>query len=138
MKCLTIQLAVLFLAGCSDSVTERYATIADARKAGLFERGWLPDALPSSTRDIEARNDLDLNVSAGEFVVARSDIDSFTARLQPYSAEAADADMHLASYLQAKEKEGLRVGVLKEAPSVWAFVCDSKAGQCTYQLASQR
>jgi hypothetical protein len=94
--------------------------------------------LNERTRDIEARNDLDLNVSAGEFVVARSDVDSFTARLQPYSAEAADADVHLASYLQAKEKEGLRVGVLKEAHNVWAFVCDSRTGQCTYQLASQR
>lgn len=40
---LTIQLLVVFLAGCSDSVTERYATIEDARKAGLFQRGWLPD-----------------------------------------------------------------------------------------------
>jgi hypothetical protein len=124
------------MVGCSDSVTERYATIEDARKAGLFQRGWLPDALPSSARNIEARNDLDLNVSAGKFVVARSDVDSFAARLQPYSAEAADA--HLASYLQVKEKEGLRVGVLKQSACVWAFICDSRTGQCTYQLASRR
>jgi hypothetical protein len=133
-----IQLLVILLAGCSDPVTERYATIEDARKAGLFERGWLPNVLPSSARDIEARNDLDLNVSAGGFVVAQSDVDSFAARLQPYSAEAADEDVHLASYLHAKEKEGLRVGVLKQPASVWAFVCDSRTGQCTYRLASRR
>jgi hypothetical protein len=71
-------------------------------------------------------------------VVARSDVGSFTARLQPYSAEAADADAHLASCLQVKKKEGLRVGVLKQAASVWAFICDSRTGQCTYQLASRR
>lgn len=138
MKGLAIQFAVLLLAGCSDSVTERYATIADARKAGLIERGWLPDDLPSSTRDIEARSNLDLSLSVGEFVVARSDVDSFTARLQPYSALAADADVHLASYLQAKQKDGLRVGVLREDSSVWAFVCDSNTGRCAYELASQR
>jgi hypothetical protein len=98
----------------------------------------LPDALPSSTRNIEASNDLDLDISAGKFVVARSDVGSFTARLRPYSAEAADADVHLASFLQAKEKEGLRVGVLKEANHDWVFVCDSKTGQCTYELVSPR
>lgn len=137
-KFLSIQLSIILLAGCSDSVTERYATIEDARKAGLFQRGWLPDALPSSARNIEARNDLDLNVSAGKFVVARGDVDSFAARLQPHSAEASDADVHLASYLQVKEKEGLRVGVLKQAASVWAFICDSRTGHCTYQLTSRR
>ena len=130
--------SVLVSAGCSDSVTERYATIEDARKAGVFERGWLPDALPSSTRDIEARNDLDLNVSVGKFVLSRSELDNFSARLRPYSAESADADAHLASYLRAKAKEGLRVGVLEQTSSVWAFVCDPKVAQCTYQLVSAR
>jgi hypothetical protein len=138
MKRLAMVALVLVSAGCSDSVTERYATIGDARKAGLFERGWLPNALPSSTQDIEARNDLDLNMSVGEFVVSRSDLDVFTARLRPYSAEAADADTHLVSYLQAKEKEGLRVGVLEEATSVWAFVCDPKTARCIYRLISER
>lgn len=138
MKCSAILLSILLLGACSDSVTERYATIEDARKAGLFERGWLPDALPSSTRNIEARNDLDLNVSVGEFALSPSDVGSFTALLQSYSAKPVDADVHLASYLRAKEKEGLRVGVLKKASSVWAFVCDTNAGRCTYQLASER
>lgn len=138
MKWLAIIALVLVSAGCSDSVTERYATIDDARNAGLFERGWLPDVLPSSTRDIEVRNDLDLNVSAGEFVLSRSDLDNFAAHFRPYSAEPVNGDVHLASYLQAKEKEGLRVGVLEGTSSVWAFACDPKTARCTYQLVSER
>jgi hypothetical protein len=130
--------SVLVSAGCSDSVTERYATIEDARNAGLFERGWLPNVLPSSTRNIEARNDLDLNVSAGEFVLSRSDLDSFAAHLRPYSAEPVDGNVHLASYLEAKEKEGLRVGVFDGASSIWAFACDPKTARCSYQLVSER
>lgn len=31
-----------------------------------------------------------------------------------------------------------RLGVLKQTASVWAFICDSGTGQCTYQLASLR
>ena len=138
MKWLAITASVLVSAGCSDLVIERYATIGDARNAGLFEGGWLPDVLPSSTRDIEARNNLDFNVSAGEFVLSPSDLDSFAARLRPYSAEPADGNVHLVSYLHAKEKAGLRVGVLEEAPSIWAFACDPKTGRCTYQLVSKQ
>jgi hypothetical protein len=33
----------------------------------LFERGWLPDIVPDSSREITINNDLDLNLSKGEF-----------------------------------------------------------------------
>lgn len=138
MKWLALMTLAIVSAGCSSSVTERYASLDDARKAGLFERDWLPDALPSSTREIKVSNDLDLNISAGEFTLALDDLDSFTAQLRPYAAARADGDEHLESYLQAKEKEGLRVGALKRTSSVWIFVCDPKTARCTYQLVPSR
>ena len=51
-------MTVAFLLLCScDVVTSKYATLADARNDRLFERGWLPDILPPSTREISVNPD---------------------------------------------------------------------------------
>ena len=36
----------VMLAACSDSKDSSYASMADARRAGAIDRGWLPDLLP--------------------------------------------------------------------------------------------
>src|SRR5688500_8592456 len=51
----------------TDVVDNRYSSLADARADHLFERGWLPDILPASAHDIRTTNNLDLNLSEGEF-----------------------------------------------------------------------
>ena len=138
MKMVTATVLLVLAAGCSDVVAERYASVEDARRAGLFDRGWLPDVLPPSAHDIEVRHDLDLNVLAGEFLVSKSDFERFTARLVPYSTESLDADVHLAAYLDAQKIKGLRAGVVRESDYIWAFVCDPQTGRCTYTLAAER
>ncbi len=62
--------AILALSSC-EKVTKRYATLDDARRDRLFERGWLPDILPPSARDIRVTSDLDVNSSEGEFLRGR-------------------------------------------------------------------
>jgi hypothetical protein len=58
---------LLALTGCSDVVTTRFATLADAKSKGAFERGWLPPMLPDSAKAIVERNNLDLNTGTGSF-----------------------------------------------------------------------
>jgi hypothetical protein len=58
---------LLALTGCNDVVTTRFATLAEAKSQGAFERGWLPPLLPDSARAIVERNDLDLNTGTGSF-----------------------------------------------------------------------
>ena len=58
---------VLALTGCSDVVTTRFATVAEAKSKSAFERGWLPPLLPDSARAIVERNNLDLNTGTGSF-----------------------------------------------------------------------
>lgn len=42
-------------------VTNRFENVQEAREAGLFARGWLPDVLPAEAGPIEERHDVDTN-----------------------------------------------------------------------------
>jgi hypothetical protein len=57
----------------------------DVRTDHVFERGWLPDILPASAHDIHTRNNLDLNLSDGEFSFEPVDAAAFVSRVQPYT-----------------------------------------------------
>lgn len=69
------------IAGCDESVRSEYATKAEAEADGLFERGWLPEIIPPTSRRITLENDLDLNHSNGEFQFEASDHDEFIRHL---------------------------------------------------------
>ncbi|NVN80959.1 MULTISPECIES: hypothetical protein [unclassified Vibrio] len=78
---------LLLLSGCSDVVSDEYATYELAQQDHLFDRGWLPDILPSSTSQIEVNNDLDINTSEGSFVINEPQLSEFIANLTPTSSE---------------------------------------------------
>lgn len=60
-------LLVIALTGCSDVVTTRFATLAEAKLQHAFDRGWLPPIMPDSARNIIERNNLDSNSGTGSF-----------------------------------------------------------------------
>ena len=60
-------ITLLALTGCSDGVTTRFDTLADAKSQGALARGWLPPLLPDSAKAIVERNNLDLNTGVGSF-----------------------------------------------------------------------
>jgi hypothetical protein len=67
MRNLVAILSLLTLAGCSDEITTRFATLADAKAKEAFARGWLPPIFPDSATSIVERNNLDLNTGTGLF-----------------------------------------------------------------------
>jgi hypothetical protein len=69
------------LAGCDDSVSLSYTTRAAAEADSPFARGWLPEIVPASSKEITMTNDLDLNISNGAFQFDASDYDAFVAHL---------------------------------------------------------
>src|SRR5262245_46162020 len=79
-------IAAALLFPTNDVVESRYASLADARTGHLFERGWLPDILPASAHDIRTINNLDLNLSEGEFSFKPAEAADFVSRVQPYKA----------------------------------------------------
>lgn len=123
---------VLVVAGC-DVVTNRYDSIAEARRDRLFERGWLPDILPASAGRILVSNDLDINTSEGEFFFAPDDFSSFQARLSsdvptrtPFADWAGFVSRHAAKDYSARAFSG--------NGSTWVFLCHGGIGHCVYRM----
>jgi hypothetical protein len=56
-------------AGCSETFESRYFDWKEAKQDGAFERGWLPDWLPPSARDIKEIHNIDTNKGAFSFSV---------------------------------------------------------------------
>ncbi|MGR5219260.1 hypothetical protein ACPV4B_03405 [Vibrio parahaemolyticus] len=80
----TYLLSVLIvLTACSDVVTSDYDTLKQAKQDRLFERGWLPNILPVSTRSITVSSDLDLNTATGHFKISVNDLQVFKQQLEP-------------------------------------------------------
>ncbi len=108
-------LACLLFCSCDDTVRSEYPTRADAVADTLFERGWLPDIIPASSRDILTVNDLDLNTSHGEFSFDPAEAPVFMGRM----TRRPSAD------------KGRYQGFTFEA---WRFLVDPKKGHCRYWL----
>lgn len=80
-------LAAALLTSCDDSVSLEYSTRAEAEAESLFARGWLPEIIPASSENISMRNDLDLNISNGEFKFDPADHDQFIKQLKRTASE---------------------------------------------------
>lgn len=61
--------AMALSGGCSEVDEGRYASWADADRAGVVERGWIPPFVPQSARDIHDVHDLDTNRQRLSFTI---------------------------------------------------------------------
>jgi hypothetical protein len=113
MRCssLVVAAVLLSLSGC-DRVNRSYATLSDARNDRLFERGWLPDILPASAREIRVISNIDTNRSEGEFSFDPADFTSFAAQLQ-----SVDQSLQYSA-----------------GGDTWTFSCDPARGHCRYSM----
>lgn len=66
-------LAVSFACRDLDVVTESYATLDEARRAGAIDRGWIPDGLPPGTTELREAHDLDSNRHWGLFSFSQAE-----------------------------------------------------------------
>jgi hypothetical protein len=123
-----------------DTVTSEYATYEDAVADNLFDRGWLPHFIPASATDIVTSNNLDLNISTGEFRYDPADADTFLANLRPWRADRAPTDAY-AAYVAEMEADGYRAWELENADgaredinigTIWVFFMNARQGHAVY------
>lgn len=123
-------------AGCQyprDRVTSHYATLAEARADALFDRGWLPDILPTSAHRIRTSNDLDHNTSTGEFSFTPSQsrqlYDQLT-RGAPDRPGLVDWPKTVADYA----RRDYSAWSYRKGKHIWAFFCTAARDRCEYFL----
>ena len=134
-SCLTFIVTAIAVAGCtSDIVTSRYATLAEARADHLFERGWLPDVLPPSARNIRTTNNVDLNTSVGEFEVSTSDLPLLESKVQPLAKLASPFTDEFEREIRTHVKSGGLAYQYTKEPYTWAFLCSPVDGRCEYTM----
>ena len=126
-------LAMLFLGGCSDTVTHHYPTRAKAEADDLFERGWLPSLIPTSARDITTSNNLDINTSEGDFRYDPKETNEFLRHLKPYSGQKPTLD-RWQTYIAQQKKEGYDSFEYTADKTVWVFLVNAKTGHVRYVM----
>lgn len=132
MKNLTmIVLALILIGGCSDTITNHYATRLDAEADRLFDRGWLPNIIPVSAKNIITSNNLDINISEGEFQYDPIDANSFLKNLSPYTERKIDISRWQTQIVEHKKK-GYEAFEYSAEGSVWIFLINKREGHVQY------
>jgi hypothetical protein len=121
----------------TDIVESNYVSVQEARADHLFERGWLPDILPTSAHDIRTSNNLDLNTSTGRFYFASSDLGEFLGRLAPYMPMGTPFEGY-EQEIQKKEARGFISKIFVGEDAVWVFTCKLREGYCEYDMWLKR
>lgn len=125
------------LVGCSDVVTRHYKTYNDAASDQLFDRGWLPEFIPSSSFNITTSNNLDINTSEGEFSFRPVDTQAFVSKLHPYSGRKSP-------YVEYDKVVKKRIGQgcipyeYTKDSSIWMFFLNADKGHAYYDLWMER
>lgn len=130
ITCIRIFLiTVLFLCGCSETVTSQYEARADAEADKLFERGWLPSIIPQSSFKITTKNNLDINTSEGNFAFSPDDGKEFISHLRRMDATEVSG----ANSVQLMER-GYWPYAYRNENASWTFFINSESGHCEYQM----
>ena len=116
--------AALLLAACGPKATE-HATVQDARAAGVFERGRLPDVLPASGALIRIEAEAD---DGAYFHFSSADYAPLVARLVPLAQ--LPADPVLQSWVKRKDLAGYTPYEFRAGATRWLLLCAQSKGRC--------
>lgn len=131
-RCASLVAMTILLAttGCElDVVHTHYDTLAD-----YDDRGWLPASLlPPSTRDIDTRNNLDLNYSIGSFRFEAAEAARFTAGVRS-GAQSRSPFRDWNETIADARKDGQSVWQYAEDQTEWTFFCELAIARCEYMM----
>jgi hypothetical protein len=75
---------------CNDTQENYYPTLDDAIKDGAIDRGWIPKVLPSSSRKITEKHDIDTNTVWIRFTADASDLKLLLRQLRILTKKEID------------------------------------------------
>lgn len=134
MRRALIALCLLLASGCDyNTVTHHYDTLAQAKADRLFERGWLPDVLPPSARNIRLATNIDVDTSTGSFEFDPAEAGRLFGQLTPGPAEPS----RIRDWPDTKGRyaaRGMTAWSYRKAAQTWTFFCSGRQGRCEFFL----
>lgn len=122
---------VVAAVSASDEVqVARFANLRAAHAGNVISEGWLPDWLPSSTRDIQLRRDREAQIASGRLTVSPDDMIVLEVNLK-VCAEWFEPPKEIRTELGNTRARNEGVYQYDDAGLVWLFACRSD-GSCRF------
>lgn len=121
----SVLLAGAFLLGACGPRATDYASVQEARAAGVFEQGRLPDVLPPSGALIRIEAQADDGAS---FHFSSTDYAPLVARLAPLAQ--LPADPLLQAWVKRKDLAGYTPYEFRAGDTRWLLLCAQSKGRC--------
>lgn len=123
-------LCAVVLSGCLDR-SDDYDDIDDAKAGHVFEKGWLPDLLPASTRDLRVTTTVEDSAGRGKFNFDPKDYAAFIANLSAYDGAMSKVEKDNRSIKKLLDK-GYEAYTYASGATNWIFLCNQKEGHCDF------
>lgn len=76
----------IVLVSCSHEMSSQYLDKGEAmKKGGLVEKGWMPEEIPDTARDISESHDLDVNTGTGSFTYDTNELADYRDKMKGFS-----------------------------------------------------
>jgi hypothetical protein len=82
---------VILIAACSEYKESSYASMAEARRMGAVDRGWLPEILPDEATNVHEVHNVDTNQTWCRFDLTAADANRLRAALSSLTASQISA-----------------------------------------------
>jgi hypothetical protein len=125
-----VALAAGTTTGCFDRSSD-YDTISEARHDHVFEKGWLPDFLPNSTKGLSLVTSVENSTGHGEFRFDPLEYPAFSAKLRRHTGVVTgrDVDEQLVKELIA---QGFEARKYSSGVTNWIFLCSQQKATCHF------
>ena len=134
MKLLFAASLVLLLVACREEKEERYATWAEAKRAGAIDRGWLPPFVPTNARDINDSHNLDTNEQKLSFTVPAEAVGPMLKTITPHNelrGELAATALDEAGWKGIERQEAVAILLCTKSYSA-TVVANHRTGRVVY------
>ena len=123
-------LFIAFLLVACEQSTFGFDTVDDARKAKMFEKGWLPSVLPETAEHISITTEVDVGRCSGSFFLPEADLVEFQSQLssEPLSFRY-DA---WRDEIERMERDGREVLYYRSDRATFAFSCERVDRSCEF------
>lgn len=125
---LSAVIALLFLAGCFER-SDSYSNLDAARTGEVFKKGWLPDLLPPSTKNMDIVTVVDTASANGKFNFACRDYSGFVEKLDGIKIPSSRIERQNEAIREHIADGLIPFGYLGGSTS-WVFLCFRSEDEC--------